>query len=120
MLRRVLIAAIVIAAPAGAQVPADSATRWIDSVFAPFAGPKSPGCAVGVTRDGALAFAKGYGLASFKGTVPITPDTRFYIASLSKQFTAMSVVLLEQDGKLSLDDSVRKWVPELPSFGKPI
>ena len=120
MFRRLVFAAIVMAAPAGAQLPADSAARWIDSIFAPYASPRSPGCAVGVTRNGAVAFAKAYGSSNVKAGAPITADTRFYLASLSKQFTALAVVLLEQDGRLSLDDSVRKWLPELPSFGKPI
>jgi len=118
MLPRVVLASILVAAPAGAQVPSpDSAGRWVDSVMSPFTSSRSPGCAVGVTRAGSLVFAKGYGVADLQRATPITPDTRFYIASVSKQFTAMSVVLLALDGKLSLDDSIRKWVPEVPSFG---
>lgn len=126
MLRRVvLVFAVVVvsvaARPAAAQkASADSAARWLDSLFAPFARGQSPGCAVGISRKGELTFAKGYGVADLNSGAPITPDTRFYLASLSKQFTAMSVVLLAQDGRLSLDDSIRKWVPEVPSFGKPI
>jgi CubicO group peptidase (beta-lactamase class C family) len=70
-----------------------------------------------VSRAGSLVFAKGYGMADLEHDTPITPDTRFNIASVSKQFTAMSIVLLSLDGRLSLDDSIRKWVPEVPSFG---
>jgi len=118
MLRRVVLATVLVAAPVAAQVSSpDSAGRWVDSVLAPFASHESPGCAVGVTRAGSLVFAKGYGMADLEHDTPITPDTRFYIASVSKQFTAMSVVLLALDHKLSLDDSIRKWVPEVPSFG---
>jgi CubicO group peptidase (beta-lactamase class C family) len=118
MLRRIVLASILAAAPAGAQTPSpDSAGRWVDSVLAPFASSRSPGCAVGVTRAGSLVFAKGYGMADLEHDTPITPDTRFYIASVSKQFTAMSIVLLDLDGKLSLDDPIQKWVPEVPSFG---
>ena len=109
--------------PAGAQArltPLDSASRWVDSVFAPFSSTSSPGCAVGVMRDGQMAFAKGYGMADLEHDTPITPASRFYIASLSKQFTAMSVVLLAQEGRLSLDDWIRRWVPQVPSFGPPI
>lgn len=98
----------------------DSASRWVDSVFAPYSSTSSPGCAVGVVRDGELAFAKGYGMADLEHDTPITPSTRFYIASLSKQFTAMSIVLLAREGRLSLDDWIRRWVPEVPSFGPPI
>ena len=110
-------------ASAGAQTrlaQLDSANRWVDSIFAPYSSTSSPGCAVGVVRDGQLAFAKGYGMADLEHDTPITPSTRFYIASLSKQFTAMSIVLLAQEGRLSLDDWVRRWVPQVPSFGAPI
>lgn len=117
---RVVLAILFAGSPAAAQIPADSAARWVDSLLSAYATGKTPGCAVGVTRDGALAFAKGYGLADLRAGTPITAHTRFYVASLSKQFTAMSVVLLAQDGTLSLDDSVRRWIPELPSFGKRI
>lgn len=92
----------------------------IDSVFRRFEAPGSPGCALGVVRDGSLAYAKGYGLASVELGVPITRTTVFDIGSVSKQFTAMSVVLLAQDGKLSLDDDVRRYVPEVPSYSRPI
>lgn len=118
MLRRAALAVLLVAAPGTAQVVTpDSAGRWVDSVLSRFASPESPGCAVGVTRAGSLVFAKGYGVADLEHDMPITPDTRFNIASVSKQFTAMSVVLLALDGKLSLDDSIQKWVPEVPSFG---
>jgi len=118
MLARVLLGTILASSPGAAQVaPSDSAGRWVDSVLAPFASAQSPGCAVGVTRGGSLVFAKGYGMADLEHDTPITPDTRFNIASVSKQFTAMSIVLLSLDGRLSLDDSIRKWVPEVPSFG---
>src|SRR5512146_3519419 len=102
MLRRVVLATIVLAGSAGAQSAAtDSAARWVDSIFAPYASKQSPGCAVGVTRAGALAFSRGYGMADLEHDTPITPATRFYIASLSKQFTAMSIVLLAQEHRLS-------------------
>lgn len=120
MIRRVVLVTTLVASSAAAQVPFDSATRWVDSMLVPYSAGRTPGCVVGVTRDGALAFEKAYGLADVARSTPLTPSTRFYIASLSKQFTAMSIVLLAQDRKLSLDDTVQKWVPELPSFGKPI
>jgi len=121
MLRRVVLAISLAAAPAAGQgLSTDSASRWIDSVFAPYSSRQGPGCAVGISREGRLVFAKGYGSADLEHDTPITPSTPFYIASVSKQFTAMSIVLLAQDGRLSLDDSIRKWVPEVPSFGSPI
>jgi CubicO group peptidase (beta-lactamase class C family) len=101
-------------------MPLDSASRWVDSIFAPFASPRTPGCAVGVTRDRELTIARAYGTSDMATGRPLTTDTRFYVASLTKQFTAMSVILLAQDGKLSLDDSVRRWIPELPAFASAI
>jgi len=89
----------------------------VDRIFTTWATPDSPGCAVAVTRGGAVAYAQGYGSANLEVGVPITPDTVFDIGSVSKQFTAMSIVLLAQDGKLSLDDDIHKFVPELPSYG---
>jgi CubicO group peptidase (beta-lactamase class C family) len=119
--RVAMLAMLVVAAPARAQrgLP-DSSSRWVDSIFAPYDSRQAPGCAVAVARDGRVMFAKGYGMADLEHDTPITADTRFYIASLSKQFTAMSVVLLAQDHRLSLDDSIQKWVPEVPSFGATI
>jgi CubicO group peptidase (beta-lactamase class C family) len=87
----------------------------IDSLFAAF-GPETPGCAVGVYRAGRMVFAKGYGMADLERRVPITPRTVFDIGSVSKQFTAAAIVLLAQQGKLSLDDDVRRFVPELPVY----
>jgi CubicO group peptidase (beta-lactamase class C family) len=85
----------------------------VDKVFAAFAKPGSPGCALGIYRDGAIAYARGYGEASLEQGSPISARTVFDIGSTSKQFTAFSILLLERDGKLSLDDDVRKYVPEL-------
>ena len=98
MIRRVVLVTTLVASSAAAQVPFDSATRWVDSMLVPYSAGRTPGCVVGVTRDGALAFEKAYGLADVARSTPLTPSTRFYIASLSKQFTAMSIVLLAQDG----------------------
>jgi CubicO group peptidase (beta-lactamase class C family) len=92
----------------------------IDSVFQRFTAAGSPGCALGVVRDGAMVYAKGYGLASVELGVPITPATVFDIGSVSKQFTAMSVVLLAQDGKLSLDDEIQRFIPEIPRYARPV
>ncbi|MGH7560622.1 MAG: serine hydrolase domain-containing protein [Gemmatimonadales bacterium] len=89
----------------------------IDSLFAPFEKPGSPGCALGLVRDGRLVYARGYGLASIELGVPIAPTTVFDIGSTSKQVTATAILLLERDGVLSLDDDVRRWVPELPDPG---
>ncbi len=99
---------------------ADAQRAQIDAVFAPFAGNEGPGCAVGVGRAGVAQYTKGYGLADIEHGLPITPSTPFYIASTSKQFAAFAIVLLARDGRISLDDDVRKWVPELADFGRVI
>lgn len=89
----------------------------IDAVFKKF-GPSTPGCALGVYSAGKVLYAKGYGMANLDLDVPITPETVFDIGSTSKQFTAAAVVLLADEGKLSLDDDVRKYLPELPDYGR--
>lgn len=92
----------------------------VDELFAAWSKPDHPGCAVGVVRDGKMLYSHGYGLADIEHDVPITPATVFHVASMSKQFTAMAIYLLAKDGKLSLDDDVRKYLPELHDFGKTI
>ena len=94
--------------------------RNVDQVFAAYDKPNSPGCALGVVRDGEFVYKKGYGEGSLELSVPLTPQSVFYMGSVSKQFTAASVVLAAEQGYLSLDDDVRKYVPEIPSYGKPI
>jgi CubicO group peptidase (beta-lactamase class C family) len=115
---RRLALAILVPAALAAQAPNVPVAR-VDSVFA-FATSATPGCAVAAAQNGALRFAKGYGIADLEHGVPITPATPFYLASVSKQFTAAAVNLLALDGKLSLDDDVRKYVPEVPAYGAPI
>lgn len=91
----------------------------VDAVFKAF-NRTTPGCAVGIYQKGKVAYAKGYGMADLSLGIPITPSTVFDIGSTSKQFAAASIVLLANEGKLSLTDDVRKHVPELPSYGKVI
>jgi CubicO group peptidase (beta-lactamase class C family) len=98
----------------------DPAPARIDAVFSRFEHPDSPGCILGVSRAGKVIYEKGYGMADLERDVPITPASIFHVASISKQFTAMSILLLEQQGKLSIDDDVRKYIPELPDYGKRI
>jgi CubicO group peptidase (beta-lactamase class C family)/N-acyl-D-aspartate/D-glutamate deacylase len=107
-------------APPPAPPSGRSAELRVDSVFADLQGPISPGCAVGVYRAGELLYARGYGMADLERGVPITPRTVFNIGSVSKQFTAAALVLLEQQGKLSLDDDVRRHLPELPEYPRPV
>jgi len=98
-----------------AQINKEKIQR-IDSLFISWNQPNHPGGSIGVMKEGKVIFSKAYGLASLEYLVPNTPDTRFNIASVSKQFTCMGIVLLHIQGKLSLDDDVRKHLPELPVF----
>jgi CubicO group peptidase (beta-lactamase class C family) len=98
----------------------DALTAKVDSVFSLWNKPDSPGCAVAVIKDGAIIYKRGYGMANLEQRVPIAPDTAFYICSTSKQFTAMSIALLEEQGKLSLDDDIRKYLPEMPAYERPV
>ncbi len=101
----------------GQSLPSDI-TKQVDKVFEKWDKPDSPGCALGVYKDGKIVYKRGYGMADLNDDVPISPATVFHVASMSKQFTAASIVLLTQQGKLSLDDDVRKYIPELPDFGQ--
>jgi CubicO group peptidase (beta-lactamase class C family) len=103
-----------------AQTLPPDITKQVDKVFEKWDKPDSPGCALGIYKDGQIVYKRGYGVADLNDDVPITPATVFHVASMSKQFTAASIVLLAQQGKLSLDDDVRKYIPELPDFGERI
>ncbi len=100
-----------------AALPLAAQNARVDSVFSAYSSD-SPGCALGVFRNGQMAYSRGYGMANVELGVPITPEHVFYVGSVSKQFTAMSIALLAKDGKLSLDDDVRKHITELPDFGR--
>jgi CubicO group peptidase (beta-lactamase class C family) len=89
----------------------------VDKIFSKWDSTISPGCALSVMQDGQIVYKRGYGMADLDHDIPITPQTVFHVASISKQFTAASIILLAQEGKLSLDDDVRKYIPELPDFG---
>ena len=92
--------------------------KQIDQLFTAWNSPDSPGAAVAVERDGKIIYKKGFGSAELEYNIPITPQTVFHIASVSKQFTCFSVLLLEKQGKLSIHDDIRKYIPEVPDFGK--
>ncbi len=99
---------------------ADTRERKVDQIFAAYDRSSSPGCAVGVIQDGSFLYRKGYGMGSLELGVPLTSESVFYMASVSKQFTAASVGLAAEQGFLSLDDDVRKYIPELPDYGHAI
>ena len=119
-MRRILSVALVFApfslSSAQAAIP-DASARRIDSVFARFKSD-GPGCALGVFQGGRIAYEHGYGSANIEYGIPITPRTPFIMGSVSKQFTAAAIALLVERGRISLDDDVRKYVPELPDYGQ--
>ena len=88
----------------------------VDSLVAQVLEPGGPGCAVAVFKDGAIAFKRGYGIANLDYGIPVTPATVFDIASISKQFTAACILILAERGKLSLDDDIRRFIPEFPDY----
>ena len=102
---------------ATAALAADPSAQKVDQLFAAFDQPGSPGCSVGVSRNGSFVYKRSFGYASLELGVPLTPESVFYVASVSKQFTAASVVLAAEQGYLSLDDDLRKYLPELPDYG---
>jgi CubicO group peptidase (beta-lactamase class C family) len=104
-------AAMVLVSACGSSPTAAAATR-VDAIFTAWNRPDSPGCAVGVSRNGAVIFERGYGMASLERRVPITTLTVFPLASITKAFTAMSVLLAADRGVLSLDDDVAKYLPD--------
>ncbi len=110
----------VLPAPARAQGDPAARNPSVDSIFAAWDRSDSPGCALGVYRDGQIIYSRGYGMADLERSVPITPHTVFDLGSTSKQFAAASILLLAQQGKLTLDDDVRRHVPELPAYSRPI
>ena len=89
----------------------------MDAIFAGWTSPRTPGCAVALIRGGAITHFKGYGLADVERAVPWTPQSTFHPGSIYKQFYAASILVLERQGKLSLDDDIRKHIPEMPDYG---
>ena len=95
----------------------DILAQKVDQIFSVYDEPGSPGCSLGVVRDGNFVYRKAYGLANLELRVPLSPQSVFYMGSVSKQFTAAAIVLAAELGYLSLDDDVRKYLPELPDYG---
>ncbi len=115
--------AIGLAANLGTRASAQSPRpSWpaIDSVFQAHNLPRAPGCAVAVASHDTVIYEHGYGRAVIEWDIPIDAGTVFELGSTSKQFTAFSILLLEHEGELALTDDVRKWIPELPRYGKAI
>lgn len=107
-------------APQASPGDAKSTEARVDTLFAKWNNLSSPGAAVAVVKDGMVVYRKGFGCAQLEYGVPITPSTVFHVASVSKQFTAMAITMLEEEGKLSASDDIRKYLPEMADFGKTI
>ena len=91
----------------------------VDKIFA-WVKPTEPGCAVAVAQNGKLVVNKGYGMADLERDVPITPATVFDAGSIRKQFVAAAILMLAEEGKLALTDDIRKYIPQLPDYGRTI
>jgi len=99
---------------------AETTEGKIDQIFTLWDKDDTPGAAISIIQDGDIIYKKGYGMANLEYDIPISPSTIFHIASVSKQFTAFAILLLANEGKLSLDDDIRNYLPEVPDFGKTI
>ena len=94
--------------------------KSIDNIFSQWNNVNSPGCALAIVQDGKIIYRKGYGMADLEHGLSIQPNTVFYIGSVSKQFVTAAILLLEEQGKIDLDDDIHKYFPELPDYGYPI
>lgn len=98
----------------------DERQAKVDALFSRWAKSDSPGCALAILQGDDVIYKQGYGMANLEYNIPITPSTVFHVASVSKQFVAAAIALLELDGKLSSSDDIRKHLPELPDVGETI
>jgi CubicO group peptidase (beta-lactamase class C family) len=121
MKKHLLLPAIVLlfSLTAQSQSLPDSITKKIDLLFRKWDSPTSAGAAFGIVRGDSLIYAKGFGMADLEHHIPITPESIFYMCSVSKQFTGYSIILLERAGKLNLDDDITKYLP-WANFGSKI
>jgi len=103
---------------AQSRLSSDTIAR-IETIFNRYL-PQNPGCQLAVTRNGQVLFSKAWGMADLEHQIPLTTESIIESGSVSKQFTAAAVLLLEQQGKLALDDDIRKYIPELPDYGTPV
>ena len=92
----------------------------IDSLFSEWAKAETPGCALGIIQDGKLIYSNGYGIADLEHDIAITPTSVFYIGSVSKQFVTFCILLLEEQGKINLDDRIQVYLPDFPEYGSPL
>ncbi|MCP4656536.1 MAG: serine hydrolase [bacterium] len=115
----VSIAFALLASLVGAETPGDL-TAELDRIFADACPADEPGAAVIVTRDGKTILRKAYGMADLELGVALEPDMVFRLGSITKQFTAVAILMLEQEGKLKVSDDVTRHLPGYPTHGKTI
>ena len=117
----VLVAWLLFSDSSSAQAyPRTELTIQVDELFAEWDGETSPGGVVGIFMDGRIIYSKGYGVANLDYDIPITPQSVLRIGSISKQFVAMCIAILAEQGKLSFDDDIRTYLPEMPDYGNQI
>ncbi len=119
-IRSATLTVIVAVTAACSSTNSTTVEQHVDRLFEAHISTNAPGCAVGASRGDNVLYSNGYGIANLDYTLPITANTVFDVGSVTKQFTAASVVLLSLDGALSLDDNVRLHLPELPDHEPPI
>lgn len=120
LLEPALAAVITLITASGSSAQHFAPNPKVDQIFAEWDRPDSPGCAVGALRDGKFVYERGYGMANLDYDIPNSPGLVYYVGSDSKQFTAASIALLVLDGKIGLEDNIRKYIPEMPDYGTPI
>lgn len=116
----VLFACVFVNLKAQTKTDYSEERKEVDAFFEQIFSSNTGGAAIAVVKNGEIVFDNAYGMANLEYGIPNTVNTIFHAASLSKQFTAYSILLLEQEGKLSLDDDIRTYIPEVPDFGKKI
>ena len=114
------VAILLILSARSALAGANTMTSAIDALFDEYNRPDCPGASVMVIHDGKALFAKGYGLANLEDKIPCSTNTNFRLASVTKQFTAMAVMILAERNKLSLDERLTDCFPEFPEYGRQI
>jgi CubicO group peptidase (beta-lactamase class C family) len=119
LIAALFLAVVMLGQSQAPPAPSSAGQAGVDALFARWTAA-TPGCAVGVGVKGKPVLERAYGMADLERGVPNAPDTIFEAGSVSKQFTAAAILLLARDGKLSVDDPVRKYVPELPDYGVPL
>src|SRR3979411_2585913 len=115
-----IVMALLSSSSISIAAPAQVSAAAIDGLFSKFLSAHDPGCAVLVIKDGQPVFRKGYGVADLRTLQKIGPETNFRLASLTKQFTAMAVMLLAHDGKLHYGERLTDVFPDFPAYGKAI